>query len=38
MTAHVIFSEIDEINPATVSHKVIQDVIRNHIGFEGLLI
>lgn len=38
MTAHVIYSEIDKKNPATVSHKVIEEVVRNHIGFDGVLI
>jgi beta-N-acetylhexosaminidase len=37
MTAHVIFSAIDPDNPATTSGKVIEEVIRREIGFEGLL-
>jgi beta-N-acetylhexosaminidase len=37
MTAHVIFSAIDPNNPATTSGKVIEEVIRKEIGFEGLL-
>ena len=37
MTAHVIFSAIDPDNPATTSGKVINDIIRGEIGFEGLL-
>ncbi len=38
MTAHVVFSAIDPHNPATTSGKVIEEVIRKDIGFEGLLI
>ena len=37
MTAHVVFSDIDNQNCATVSAKVINDVIRDEIGFNGIL-
>lgn len=37
MTAHVIFSAIDPDNPATTSGKVIEEIVRREIGFEGLL-
>ncbi|MCO4316391.1 beta-N-acetylhexosaminidase [Phyllobacterium sp. 21LDTY02-6] len=37
MSAHVIFSAIDPQLPATTSGKVVEEVIRGHIGFEGLL-
>jgi beta-N-acetylhexosaminidase len=37
MTAHVVYSDIDPDAPATWSRKVIQDVIRGYIGFDGLL-
>jgi beta-N-acetylhexosaminidase len=38
MTAHVVFEGIDLQRPATTSPKVIRDVIRGEIGFDGLLI
>jgi beta-N-acetylhexosaminidase len=38
MTAHVVYDSIDPQRPATASSKVIRDVIRGEIGFEGLLI
>jgi beta-N-acetylhexosaminidase len=38
MTAHVVFTDIDPQRPATTSPKVIRDVIRGEIGFEGVLI
>ncbi|WP_152045686.1 beta-N-acetylhexosaminidase [Aureimonas psammosilenae] len=37
MTAHILFSDIDAANPSTLSPIVIEDVIRNRIGFDGLL-
>jgi beta-N-acetylhexosaminidase len=38
MTAHVVFEAVDPQRPATTSPKVIRDVIRGEIGFDGLLI
>tara|TARA_B100001123_G_scaffold53983_1_gene56979 strand:+ start:44 stop:991 length:948 start_codon:yes stop_codon:yes gene_type:complete len=38
MTAHVIYSMYDPINTATHSKKIINDIIRGHIGFNGILI
>ncbi|WP_419901492.1 beta-N-acetylhexosaminidase [Kiloniella sp.] len=38
MTAHVIYQDIDPDNIATVSEKVIQEIIRGEIGFEGILL
>jgi beta-N-acetylhexosaminidase len=37
MTAHVVYDAIDPQRPATTSPKVIRDVIRGEMGFEGLL-
>jgi beta-N-acetylhexosaminidase len=37
MTAHVVFSAIDPVSPATTSAKIIANVIRDGIGFQGLL-
>jgi beta-N-acetylhexosaminidase len=37
MTAHVVFSEIDPVHPATTSATIIEQVIRGVIGFQGLL-
>src|SRR5215212_3210852 len=36
MTAHVVFSAIDALAPATTSVKMVQEVIRRSIGFDGL--
>jgi len=38
MTAHVIYSAVDPRNPATTSGKVVEEIIRGEIGFDGLLV
>lgn len=37
MTAHVVYTAIDADAPATTSRKVIGDIIRGLIGFDGFL-
>jgi beta-N-acetylhexosaminidase len=37
MTAHVVFSAIDPVAPATTSATMVREVIRGVIGFKGLL-
>ncbi|RRI02358.1 beta-N-acetylhexosaminidase [Mesorhizobium tamadayense] len=37
MTAHVVYSVVDPDNPATTSAKVVNELIRGEIGFDGLL-
>lgn len=37
MTAHILYPAIDSANPATTSSNLIQTVIRDDIGFDGLL-
>ncbi|MDA7705289.1 beta-N-acetylhexosaminidase [Rickettsiales bacterium] len=36
MTAHILYSQIDDKNPATMSKKMI-DLIRNDIGFKNII-
>ncbi len=38
MVAHIVLSVIDKQNAATISSKVINDIIRKEIGFSGLLV
>src|SRR6478735_4241282 len=38
MTAHVVFSAIDPVAPATTSVTMVRQVIRGFIGFQGLLL
>jgi len=37
MTAHVVFTAIDPVAPATASAVIVRDVIRGSIGYQGLL-
>jgi beta-N-acetylhexosaminidase len=38
MTAHVVYTAIDPQAPATTSHRVVDEVIRGFIGFDGVLV
>tara|TARA_B100001121_G_scaffold23568_2_gene18218 strand:+ start:627 stop:1571 length:945 start_codon:yes stop_codon:yes gene_type:complete len=38
MTAHILFSKIDNKNVVTFSKKIIRDIIRKKIGFNGILL
>ncbi|TNE36483.1 MAG: beta-N-acetylhexosaminidase [Alphaproteobacteria bacterium] len=38
MTSHIVFEDIDPDHPATQSKKVIEEIIRGEIGFDGLLL
>ncbi len=38
MTGHLLFTEWDADNPATLSETIIRDIIRTRIGFDGLLL
>lgn len=38
MTAHLVYEAIDPDHPATLSARVIREVIRGEIGFDGLLL
>ncbi|HEX3673376.1 MAG TPA: beta-N-acetylhexosaminidase [Rhizomicrobium sp.] len=37
MTAHVVYDAIDAQRPATTSPRVVKEIIRGEIGFDGLL-
>src|SRR5262249_16326571 len=37
MTAHVVFAAIDPVTPATTSVTIVREVIRDWIGFDGVL-
>ena len=37
MTAHVVYAAIDPDRPGTTSPRVVEEIIRGHIGFDGLL-
>jgi len=38
MTAHILFSAMDDSAPATLSKKVVSDLLRQEIGFEGIIV
>src|SRR5690606_23070300 len=38
MTAHVLFRALDPEAPVSVSRRVVEDIIRGHIGFDGVLL
>ena len=38
MTAHLVYEGVDPAHPGTLSRKVIGEVIRQRIGFEGVLV
>ena len=38
MTSHLLFPELDEKWPATLSNKIISEIIRDWIGFKGVLV
>lgn len=38
MTAHVLFKKIDPVNPATFSRKILTDILRNKMGYKGVII
>jgi len=37
MTAHVLYPELDENNPATLSTRIITGMLRNDMGFNGII-
>lgn len=37
MTAHVLYPEIDPERPATLSKKIIHDILRGEMGYEGII-
>lgn len=38
MTSHIVFTAIDDTLPATLSEKVLTDLLRNEFGYDGLII
>ncbi len=37
MTAHIVFPALDE-HPATLSHRILTELLREEMGFEGLIV
>jgi beta-N-acetylhexosaminidase len=38
MTAHVLVPSIDEERPATLSRRIVHDLLRRELGFEGVIL
>ena len=38
MAAHIVYDQIDPNHPASVSSKIIEDIIRGEVGFDGFLV
>lgn len=38
MTAHIIYSQLDPLNPATLSKTVLSGLLREEWGFEGVIV
>ena len=38
MTSHILFPKIDPGVPATMSHRIITEVLRNELGFDGVVV
>ena len=37
MSAHVVYPALDPVNPATTSHAICTELLRDELGFQGLL-
>jgi len=37
MTAHVVYTALDPERPATTSRVIVEEIIRGHIGYDGLV-
>jgi beta-N-acetylhexosaminidase len=38
MTAHLLYTTLDAVCPATLSPRIIEEVVRREIGFDGVLV
>lgn len=38
MTAHILYPHIDKKNPATLSKKILTDILRHKLNFKGLIL
>ena len=38
MTAHVLVPSLDELNPATLSPAIVRDLLRNELGYQGVIL
>lgn len=38
MTAHIRFPQIDPVHPATMSHRLVKELLRDELGYEGVIV
>lgn len=38
MVAHILYPKLDSLYPATSSKKILQEILRNKLGFKGIII
>jgi beta-N-acetylhexosaminidase len=38
MTAHILFRQVDAENPATLSRKILVEILRGELGYEGIIV
>lgn len=38
MTSHILFKELDDERPATLSRRIIQELLRDELGFQGVVV
>ncbi|MCT9077646.1 glycoside hydrolase family 3 protein [Streptomyces fulvoviolaceus] len=38
MTAHILVPELDPDRPATLSHRILTDLLRGELGYDGLIV
>ncbi|WP_017025081.1 glycoside hydrolase family 3 N-terminal domain-containing protein [Vibrio rumoiensis] len=38
MTSHILYPQLDSVHPATLSSTILQQVLRQDMGFEGIII
>jgi beta-N-acetylhexosaminidase len=38
MTAHILFPKIDPVYPATISYEIMNNILRDEMGFKGVII
>src|SRR5687767_10323388 len=38
MTAHVLVTSVDDERPATLSRRIVTDILRDELGFEGVIV
>ena len=38
MTAHIVFSDLDPDTPATLSHRILQQLLREQMQFQGVIV